>query len=262
MSQIYHSLTELVGNTPLFEVTNVEQALGLKARVLVKLEYFNPGGSVKDRVALAMIEDAERTGKLAKGGVIIEPTSGNTGIGLAWVASVKGYRSLWGAPCKAVSAFAPPVNTQDFNLNTKVVEPAYKDYEEGMAAAKAAGKPVLIDFTGYGCVNCRKMEASVWTDPSVTDILTKDYVLISLYVDDKTPLPQPMEVTFNGEKRTLRTIGDKWSYLQASKFGANAQPFYIPVDNEGNPLNAAFSFKEDVNAYLDFLHKGLDNYRK
>ena len=169
---------------------------------------------------------------------------------------------LWGAPCKAVSAFAPPVNTQDFNLNTKVVEPAYKDYEEGMAAAKAAGKPVLIDFTGYGCVNCRKMEASVWTDPSVTDILTKDYVLISLYVDDKTPLPQPMEVTFNGEKRTLRTIGDKWSYLQASKFGANAQPFYIPVDNEGNPLNAAFSFKEDVSAYLDFLHKGLDNYRK
>ena len=169
---------------------------------------------------------------------------------------------LWGAPCKAVSAFAPPVNTQDFNLNTKVVEPAYKDYEEGMAAAKAAGKPVLIDFTGYGCVNCRKMEASVWTDPSVTDILTKDYVLISLYVDDKTPLSQPMEVTFNGEKRTLRTIGDKWSYLQASKFGANAQPFYIPVDNEGNPLNAAFSFKEDVSAYLDFLHKGLDNYRK
>lgn len=169
---------------------------------------------------------------------------------------------LWGAPCKAVSAFAPPVNTQDFNLNTKVVEPAYKDYEEGMAAAKAAGKPVLIDFTGYGCVNCRKMEASVWTDPSVTDILTKDYVLISLYVDDKTPLSQPMEVTFNGEKRTLRTVGDKWSYLQASKFGANAQPFYIPVDNEGNPLNAAFSYKEDVSAYLDFLHKGLDNYRK
>ena len=169
---------------------------------------------------------------------------------------------LWGAPCKAVSAFAPPINTQDFNLNTKTVEPAYKDYETGMAAAKAAGKPVLIDFTGFGCVNCRKMEASVWTDPTVADILTKDYVLISLYVDDKTPLPQPMEVEFNGEKRTLRTIGDKWSYLQASKFGANAQPFYVPVDNDGKPLNAAFSFKEDVSAYLDFLHKGLENYRK
>ena len=169
---------------------------------------------------------------------------------------------LWGAPCKAVSAFAPPINTQDFNLNTKTVEPAYKDYETGMAAAKAAGKPVLIDFTGFGCVNCRKMEASVWTDPTVADILTKDYVLISLYVDDKTPLPQPMEVEFNGEKRTLRTIGDKWSYLQASKFGANAQPFYVTVDNDGKPLNAAFSFKEDVSAYLDFLHMGLENYRK
>ena len=169
---------------------------------------------------------------------------------------------LWGAPCKAVSAFAPPINTQDFNLNTKTVEPAYKDYEMGMAAAKAQGKPVLIDFTGFGCVNCRKMEASVWTDANVADKLTKDYVLISLYVDDKTPLPQPMEVTFNGEKYTLRTVGDKWSYLQASKFGANAQPFYVAVDNDGNPLTAAFSFKEDVNAYLEFLNKGLDNYRK
>jgi hypothetical protein len=105
------------------------------------------------------------------------------------------------------------------------------------------------------------MEASVWTDPSVADKLTKDYVLISLYVDDKTPLPEPMEVTFNGEKRTLRTVGDKWSYLQASKFGANAQPFYVAIDNDGNPLAAAFSFKEDVSAYLDFLNKGLDNYR-
>lgn len=167
---------------------------------------------------------------------------------------------LWGAPCKAVSAFAPPINTQDFNLNTKMVEPAYKDYELGMAAAKAQGKPVLIDFTGYGCVNCRKMEASVWTDPSVADKLTKDYVLISLYVDDKTPLPQPMEVTFNGEKRTLRTIGDKWSYLQASKFGANAQPFYVAVDNDGNPLTSSFSYKEDIPAYLEFLNKGLEGY--
>ena len=169
---------------------------------------------------------------------------------------------LWGAPCKAVSAFAPPINTQDFNLNNKTVESEYKDYETGMAAAKAAGKPVLIDFTGFGCVNCRKMEASVWTDPSVADKLTKDYVLISLYVDDKTPLPQPMEVEFNGEKRTLRTIGDKWSYLQASKFGANAQPFYVAIDNEGNPLTGSFGFKEDVSAYLDFLNKGLDQYRK
>ena len=169
---------------------------------------------------------------------------------------------LWGAPCKAVSAFAPPVNTQDFNLNTKIVEAKYTNYEEGMAAAKAQGKPVLVDFTGFGCVNCRKMEASVWTDPQVADKLTKDYVLISLFVDDKTKLAEPIEVEQNGQKRTLRTVGDKWSYLQSSKFGANAQPFYVAVDADGNPLTGSFSFKEDVPAYLDFLNKGLEAARK
>ena len=169
---------------------------------------------------------------------------------------------LWGAPCKAVSAFAPPVNTQDFNLNTKIVEAKYTNYEEGMAAAKAQGKPVLVDFTGFGCVNCRKMEASVWTDPQVADKLTKDYVLISLFVDDKTKLAEPIEVEQNGQKRTLRTVGDKWSYLQSSKFGANAQPFYVAVDADGNPLTGSFSFKEDIPAYLDFLNKGLEAARK
>lgn len=169
---------------------------------------------------------------------------------------------LWGAPCKAVSAFAPPVNTQDFNLNTKVVEAEYTNYEEGMAAAKAKGKPVLIDFTGFGCVNCRKMEAAVWTDPQVADKLTKDYVLISLFVDDKTPLAEPMEVEQNGKKRTLRTVGDKWSYLQSIKYGANAQPFYVAVDADGNPLTSSFSYKEDIPAYLDFLNKGLEKFRE
>ena len=170
---------------------------------------------------------------------------------------------LWGAPCKAVSAFAPPINTQDFNLNTKVVEAKYTDYEAGMAAAKAEGKPVMIDFTGFGCVNCRKMEAAVWTDPQVADKLTKDYVLISLYVDDKTKLPKPIEVKDdNGQTRTLRTVGDKWSYLQAHKFGANAQPFYVTVDNEGNPLSGSFTYKEDIPGYLDFLNKGLEAYKK
>ena len=169
---------------------------------------------------------------------------------------------LWGAPCKAVSAFAPPINTQDFNLNTKTVEAKYTNYEEGMAAAKAQGKPVLIDFTGFGCVNCRKMEAAVWTDARVSDKLTKDYVLISLFVDDKTPLAQPMEIELNGQKRILRTIGDKWSYLQSSKFGANAQPFYVAVDNQGNPLTGSYSYKEDIPAYLEFLDKGLENYRR
>ena len=170
---------------------------------------------------------------------------------------------LWGAPCKAVSAFAPPITTQDFNLNNHVVEAKYTDYEAGMAAAKAQHKPVMLDFTGFGCVNCRKMEASVWTDPSVAEKLEKDYVLISLYVDDKTKLAQPMDVTMpNGQKRTLYTVGDKWSYLQSHKFGANAQPFYVTLDNNGNVLSGSFSYKEDIPAYLDFLNKGLDAYNK
>lgn len=168
---------------------------------------------------------------------------------------------LWGAPVKAVSAFAPPINTQDFNLNNKEVHAAYTNYEEGMAAAKAQGKPAFIDFTGFGCVNCRKMEAAVWTDPSVAEVLTKDYVLISLFVDDKTPLKEQIEVMDNGKKRTLRTVGDKWSYLQSSKFGANTQPFYVPLDNAGKPLTGSYSYKEDVSAYLDFLKKGLEAYR-
>ena len=169
---------------------------------------------------------------------------------------------LWGAPCKAISAFAPPINTQDFNLNTKTVEAHYHSYEEGMAAAKAQGKPVLIDFSGFGCVNCRKMEAAVWTDPTVADMLNNQYVLISLYVDDKTPLAEPVEVSLNGQQRTLRTVGDKWSYLQASKFGANAQPYYIAIDNDGRPLNHAYGFKEDVPAYIDYLQQGLNTYRR
>ena len=170
---------------------------------------------------------------------------------------------LWGAPLKAISAFTPPMSTQDFRLQSSsvVTEAQYRDYDLGMEAARQQGKPVLLDFTGYGCVNCRKMEAAVWTNPRVAEIIKNRYVLISLYVDDKTSLPEPIEITENGQKRTLRTVGDKWSYLQASKFGANAQPFYVAIDNDGNPLAAAFSFKEDVSAYLDFLNKGLDNYR-
>ena len=169
---------------------------------------------------------------------------------------------LWGAPCKAVSAFAPPMNTQDFNLYHNEVRAQYDSYEEGMAAAAAQGKPVLIDFTGFGCVNCRKMEAAVWTDPQVADKLTKEYVLISLYVDDKKPLPEPIEVTENGQKRARRTVGDKWSYLQRSKFGANAQPFYVAVNNEGKPLARSYSYDENISHYMDFLNQGLTNYKK
>ena len=170
---------------------------------------------------------------------------------------------LWGAPCKAVSAFAPPISTQDFNLyKANEVRAQFTDYEQGMAVAKAQGKPVMIDFTGFGCVNCRKMEAAVWTDPSVAEKLTNDYVLISLFVDDKTPLPEQIEITENGQKRTLRTIGDKWSYLQRSKFGANAQPFYVALDNEGHVLGKSYSYDEDISKYMEFLNQGLENYQK
>ena len=170
---------------------------------------------------------------------------------------------LWGAPCKAVSAFAPPMMTQDFNLaKSENIEPQYKDFEQGMQAAIAAGKPVMIDFTGFGCVNCRKMEAAVWTDDRVKDLINNDYVLIQLFVDDKTPLPEPIEVTQNGQTRKLRTVGDKWSYLQSTKFGAQAQPFYVLLDHKGHPLNHSASYDEDIDKYIDFLKTGLKNFKK
>ena len=168
---------------------------------------------------------------------------------------------LWGAPVKAVSAFAPPMNTQDFNLNPHTtVEPKFKDYEAGMAYARSVGKPVLIDFTGFGCVNCRKMEAAVWTNNQVRNLIDKDYVLISLYVDDKTPLPETIEVQENGKTTKLRTVGDRWSYLQRTKFGANAQPFYVLLDGNGDPLTVSRSYDENVGAYLNFLQTGLKNF--
>ena len=169
---------------------------------------------------------------------------------------------LWGAPLKAVSAFAPPMQTQDFNLYKNEVHAQFTDYEAGMAYAKRVGKPVMLDFTGYGCVNCRKMELAVWTDAKVSSLIQNDYVLITLYVDEKTPLSEPIEVTDSGKKRTLRTVGDKWSYLQRVKFGANAQPFYVLIDNEGMPLNKSYSYNEEIPAYVDFLQTGLKNYRK
>jgi thiol:disulfide interchange protein DsbD len=149
------------------------------------------------------------------------------------------------------------MNTQDFKLQQTTAEARFTDYEQGMAAAKAEGKPVIIDFTGFGCVNCRKMEAAVWSDPQVADILNNKYVLISLYVDDKTPLPTPIEVEENGNKTTLRTIGDKWSYLQRVKFGANAQPFYVLLNQEGKPLSGSRSYNEDIQEYIRFLNEGL-----
>jgi len=169
---------------------------------------------------------------------------------------------LWGAPLKAVSAFAPPMKTQDFNLYANEVHPKFTDYDEGMEYAKKNKKPVMIDFTGYGCVNCRKMEASVWTDNKVSELINNDYVLITLYVDEKQPLPEQVTIKENGTERILRTVGDKWSYLQRTKFGANAQPFYVLLNNEGNPLNKSYTYNEDIGKYVNFLQTGLDNYRR
>lgn len=168
---------------------------------------------------------------------------------------------LWGAPCKAISAFAPPMYTQDFNLAPAKVEP-FLDYEEGMEYARKHGKPVIVDFTGHGCVNCRKMESAVWEHNKVVKYLTEDYVIISLYVDEKAKLPEPITVTEDGKERKLRTVGDKWSYLQRMKFGGQTQPFYVLVDNEGQPLNSSYSYDEDVDKFVNFLDEGLKNYKK
>lgn len=169
---------------------------------------------------------------------------------------------LWGAPLKAISAFAPPLYTQDFNLYDNEVHAYSDDFESGMAYAKRMNKPVMIDFSGYGCVNCRKMENAVWTDPKVKQILENDYVLITLFVDDKTRLPETIEIEEYGKTRKLKTVGDKWSYLQRSKFGANAQPFYVLLDNEGKPLGPSYAYNEDVPKYIQFLQEGLKQYKK
>lgn len=169
---------------------------------------------------------------------------------------------LWGAPLKSVSAFAPPLFTQDFNLYDGAVHAKFDDYEAGMEYAKKNNKPVMIDFSGFGCVNCRKMEASVWTDPRVKHSLENDYVLITLMVDDKEKLPEVIEVQENGKTTKLKTIGDKWSYLQRHKFGTNSQPYYVLLDNAGTPIGPSYAYDEDVDKYLNFLKIGVDNYKK
>ena len=167
---------------------------------------------------------------------------------------------LWGAPLKAITAFAPPLYTQDFNLYDGEVHAQFDDFDAGMRYAQETGKPVLLDFSGYGCVNCREMENSVWIDPTVKGILEDDYVLITLMVDDKTALPKVIEVEESGSIKKLRTIGDKWSYLQRSKFAANAQPYYIALDPAGNPLSASYAHDTDISKYIDFLKGGLKEY--
>ena len=169
---------------------------------------------------------------------------------------------LWGAPCKAVSAFAPPMSTQDFSLYDNSFKPHTDDFETAIEMARREGKPILLDFTGHGCVNCRNMEASVWSDDRVIDIMRDKYIVASLYVDDRTPLAEPFEAVINGKKVLLETVGDKWTYLQNHKFGGSAQPFYVPIDNDANPLCGSYSFNLDVEEYVKFLEKGLDRYNK
>ena len=198
------------------------------------------------------------------GNVVVNPKTSVTRFFMALITmafAVYMIPGLWGAPCKAVSAFAPPMSTQDFNISPETeVKPMFTDYEAGMKYAAEHQMPVMIDFTGYGCVNCRKMEAAVFTDPTVAELMTKKYVLIQLFVDEKTKLPEPVEVTLADQVRKLRTVGDKWSYLQASKFGANAQPFYVLLDNEGYPLVKSYSYNEDLPAFINWLNEGLRKY--
>lgn len=169
---------------------------------------------------------------------------------------------LWGAPLRAISAFAPLPKTQDFNLYEGGVHAKFEDYEAGMSYAKRYNKPVIIDFSGYGCVNCRDMETSVWIDETVKNMLENDYVLITLMVDDKEKLPETIEVEENGKTSKLRTIGDKWSYLQRHKFGTNSQPYYVLLDNDGKPIGPSRAYDKDIKEYINFLRTGLENYKK
>lgn len=168
---------------------------------------------------------------------------------------------LWGAPLKGVSAFVPPLYTQDFNLYGESFK-EYDDYEEGMKVAAQEGKPVLIDFSGYGCVNCRKMEGAVLDDPNVKNMITDNFVVIKLMVDEKANLPEPIKVTEYGKEITLYTYGDKWSYLQRYKFNANAQPYYVVLDEKGSLLSGPFSYEEDIPKFTNFLEKGIKSFAK
>ena len=167
---------------------------------------------------------------------------------------------LWGAPLKSVSAFVPPLYTQDFNLYEGGNFKVFHDFDEGMAYANENNRPVLVDFSGYGCVNCRKMEGAVFDTQEVSSIIKENFVLVTLMVDDKTSLEKPIEVNENGKTVMLKTIGDKWSYLQRSKFAANSQPYYVMLDNEGKPLASPYYYDENVAKFVEWLNSGLKSY--
>lgn len=168
---------------------------------------------------------------------------------------------LWGAPLKGVSAFVPPLYTQDFNLYGDGFK-EYHDYDEGMAVAARENKPVFVDFSGYGCVNCRKMEGAVLDQPDIKAMIDDNFVVIKLMVDEKKELPQPRKVVENGREITLDTYGELWSYLQRSKFGANAQPYYVVLDTHGRLLSGPYSYDENVAKFARFLEQGISGFRK
>lgn len=169
---------------------------------------------------------------------------------------------LWGAPLRSISAFAPPLSTQDFNLYKAGEFSRFDNFDEGMESAKKVGKPVFIDFSGYGCVNCRKMEASVFESDNVKDLLENNFVVITLMTDDKKELPEMIEHKEGNKVVKLRTYGDLWSYLQQYKFRANSQPFYAVIDNDGTLMAGPYYYDEDVSKFVDFLKTGLTNYKK
>lgn len=167
---------------------------------------------------------------------------------------------LWGAPLKNVSAFVPPLYTQDFNLYEHEIK-AYDDFDEALAASAKEGKPVFVDFSGYGCVNCRKMEAAVLDQQNVHSMITDNFIVVTLMTDDRTPLPQPMTVIDEGKEITLDTYGDKWSYLQRTKFRANAQPYYIVLNAEGKLLSGPFAYDENIPKFTQFLEDGISAFK-
>jgi thiol:disulfide interchange protein DsbD len=238
----------------------LELALALKFLSVADLAY---GWRILDRevfiaiwIVLFVLLGMYLLGKLSFAHDDVAKHSSVSGVFMAIISfafAVYMIPGLWGAPLKAISAFAPPLYTQDFSLYNDEVHPAYTDFDLGMAYAAEKKLPVVVDFTGFGCVNCRKMEASVWTDETVKDKLKNDVVLISLFVDDKTALAKPYEVVENGRVRSIQTIGDKWSYLQRTKFGANAQPYYVLLDNAGKPLNKPYTFDEKPANFVKWL---------
>ena len=168
---------------------------------------------------------------------------------------------LWGAPLRVTSAFVPPLYTQDYTTNPEQLQ-EWDDFEKGIAFANQNGKPIFLEFSGYGCVNCRKMETAVMDVDDVKRNLQDNFVHIRLMVDDKTKLAKPITVERDGKKKTLKTVGDKWSYLQEVKFNSNSQPYYVVLDKNGQLMSGPFVYKEDINGFLDFLNRGKKKYEE